>query len=193
MKIYYWKYYNKIIFKDINTIIRPNFKVIFARYYGAVWIPRFALRFLGHAHFPFFFFFWLQLDLLTKSVVNIVLMHCSQIPQITFFINFFIKNRSHNTIHTFKNYFTIVFSVFNFSKISSIQQTLYLWVLYPRKCKRRRKKKAVTQTQTQRHTQKQLFIFIFSTFFWKRKYCTTKRQTNYHLHENVELLLKQEE
>jgi len=27
-----------------------------------------------------------------------------------------IKNRSHGTIHTFKNYFTTVFSVFNFNK-----------------------------------------------------------------------------
>ena len=29
--------------------------------------------------------------------------------QISFFINFFIKNRSHDTIYTFKNYFTTVF------------------------------------------------------------------------------------
>ena len=30
-------------------------------------------------------------------------------PQISFFINFFIKNGSHSTIHTFKNYFATVF------------------------------------------------------------------------------------
>ena len=35
-------------------------------------------------------------------------------PQILFFINFFIKNGSHDTIHTFKNYFATVFSVFSF-------------------------------------------------------------------------------
>ena len=35
-------------------------------------------------------------------------------PQISFFINFFIKNGSYSTIHTFKTYFAIVFSVFNF-------------------------------------------------------------------------------
>ena len=35
-------------------------------------------------------------------------------PQISFFINFFIKNESHSTIHTFKNYFVTVFSVFSF-------------------------------------------------------------------------------
>ena len=46
-------------------------------------------------------------------------VHYSQDPQIALFSNFFIKNRSHGTIHTFKNYFTTVFSVFN--KISCIQ------------------------------------------------------------------------
>ena len=40
-------------------------------------------------------------------------------PQISLFSNFFIKNGSHDTIHTFKNYFAIVFSVS--ATISSIQ------------------------------------------------------------------------
>ena len=40
-------------------------------------------------------------------------------PQISFFINFFIKNGSHSTIHTFKNYFAIMFSIS--TTISSIQ------------------------------------------------------------------------
>ena len=38
-------------------------------------------------------------------------VHCSRDPQTSLFSNFFIKNRSHGTIHTFKNYFAIVFSV----------------------------------------------------------------------------------
>ena len=42
-------------------------------------------------------------------------------PQISLFSNFFIKNGSHGTIYTFKNYFATVFSVFSFSKISPIQ------------------------------------------------------------------------
>ena len=41
-------------------------------------------------------------------------VHCSWDPQTSFFSNFFIKNRSHGTIHTFKNYFATVFSVFSF-------------------------------------------------------------------------------
>ena len=44
-------------------------------------------------------------------------------PQITLFNNFFIKNGSHSTIYTFKNYFTTVFSVSE--KISSIQTDPY--------------------------------------------------------------------
>ena len=35
--------------------------------------------------------------------------------QISLFINFFIKNESHNTIHTFKNYLLQCFSIFNFN------------------------------------------------------------------------------
>ena len=42
-------------------------------------------------------------------------------PQISLFNNLFIKNEFYGTIHTFKNYFTTVFSVFSFGKISSIQ------------------------------------------------------------------------
>ena len=48
------------------------------------------------------------------SSVNSAPVHCSQVPQITLFSNFFIKNGSHNTIYTFKNYFATVFSVFSF-------------------------------------------------------------------------------
>ena len=35
-------------------------------------------------------------------------------PQILFFINFFIKNWSHGTIYTFKNYFATVISAISF-------------------------------------------------------------------------------
>ena len=42
-------------------------------------------------------------------------------PQISLFSNFFIKNGSHGTIYTFKNYFTTVFFSFQFSVFSCIQ------------------------------------------------------------------------
>ena len=35
-------------------------------------------------------------------------------PQISLFSNFFIKNGSHGTIYTFKNYFAIVISAISF-------------------------------------------------------------------------------
>ena len=46
--------------------------------------------------------------------------HCALFtdPQISLFNYFFIKNGSHDTIHTFKNYFVIVFFSFQFSAVS---------------------------------------------------------------------------
>ena len=55
------------------------------------------------------------------TVVDFFPMNSVRDPQTSLFNNFFIKNWSHGTIHTFKNYFTTVFLVFSFSKISSIQ------------------------------------------------------------------------
>ena len=68
---------------------------------------------------PFFFFFFLL------SAVNANFFdreQCIRVlfmdPQISLFINFFIKNGSHDTIHTFKNYFVTVFFSFQFSAVS---------------------------------------------------------------------------
>ena len=69
-------------------------------------------------YFTFGFFFATTFDFF---MVNSVFVYCLQILQITFLSNFFIKNESYSIIYTFKNYFTTVFLVFNFSKISSIQ------------------------------------------------------------------------
>ena len=41
-------------------------------------------------------------------------VHCSRDLQTSFFSKTFIKNGSYGTIHTFKNYFATVFSVFSF-------------------------------------------------------------------------------
>ena len=60
-----------------------------------------------------------QRPLYVLYVTPVGLMHSSRDPQTSFSSNFFIKNGSHSTIHTFKNYFVTVFSVFN--KISDIQ------------------------------------------------------------------------
>ena len=76
----------------------PNYNVWLKleRIYVLVWIALISAA----SVFPQFFFFFL--------------VHCSRVPQTPLFINFFIKNGSHSTIHTFKNYFATVFSVFSF-------------------------------------------------------------------------------
>ena len=56
------------------------------------------------------------------------LVYCLQGSQILFFNNFFIKNEFYRVIYIFKNYFAIVFSVFSFSKISSIQTDPCVWI-----------------------------------------------------------------
>ena len=58
--------------------------------------------------FPLFFFLAACFDF---SAVNSAPVHCSRVPQTPTFSNFFIKNESHDTIHTFKNYFVTVFSI----------------------------------------------------------------------------------
>ena len=65
--------------------------------------------------FFFFFFSAVIVDFVNSEQCICVLF---TVPQITLFSNFFIKNGSHSTIYTFKNYFATVFSVsvFSFSK-----------------------------------------------------------------------------
>ena len=88
------------------------------------------LRFLRFqfAAFSFFFFFTRFLPL--AATVHVRYMNSSRNiwpvfreqyirvlftdPQILFFINFFIKNGSHGTIYTFKNYFATVISAISF-------------------------------------------------------------------------------
>ena len=63
---------------------------------------------------PFFFFFFLRVN------SNLTWVYCS----CTVYVLKNIKNRSHDTIYTIKNYFVTVFSVFSFqfsATISSIQ------------------------------------------------------------------------
>ena len=71
------------------------------------------LRFL-----TFFFFFGFPTALFDQVNCEQYTYALFMDPQIPLFSNFFIKNGSHGTIYTFKNYFTIVLSVS--AKISSI-------------------------------------------------------------------------
>ena len=80
-----------------------------------VWIAmKLASAFLLYV-FLFFFFLARNSLIFKMCTVHTCTVHG---PQITLFRNFFIKNGSHSTIYTFKNYFATVFlvSVFNFNK-----------------------------------------------------------------------------
>ena len=76
----------------------------------------------------FLFFFFINWEarqhkpttlLITKFALFSRSVYCSWDSQTSFFNKFFIKYESHRTIHTFKNYFSTVLSVF--SKINCIQ------------------------------------------------------------------------
>ena len=71
-----------------------------------------------HPAFPFFFFFFWAFCGCGESFSRSCALFTGPI-NLFFFNKIFIKNRSHDTIHTFKNYFTSTFSVF--SKINGIQ------------------------------------------------------------------------
>ena len=82
-----------------------------------------CLRFTSYVFVFFFFFFFTRFGLTrllfmycslnsnrlfhSKQCISVLFMD----SQISLFSNFFIKNGSHGTIHTFKNYFATVFSV----------------------------------------------------------------------------------
>ena len=69
---------------------------------------------------PFFFFLLsaVKVDFFnSEQYIRALFMD----PQISLFINFFIKNGSYDTIHIFKNYFATVIFSFQFSVFSYIQ------------------------------------------------------------------------
>ena len=82
----------------------------------------------SHVHLLFIFFFFFFFLLRVNS--NITWVYCSRTVyhcSCTVYLLKNIKNGSHDTIYTFKNYFVIVFSVFSFqfsAIINSIQTHL---------------------------------------------------------------------
>ena len=122
VKIKNWKHYSKIIFKCVNSIVKSIFnEKIAEKWY--LWIPYTVHgthrtdkndEKVGKCGMNSSHNFW---PVFREQFIHALFAD----PQILFFINFFIKNGFHSTIHTFKNYFATVFSVFNFNKISYIQ------------------------------------------------------------------------
>ena len=72
---------------------------------------RLRLRLILQSIFSFFFFFFF---VSSCNFWPILPWHYSWIPQTSLFSNFFIKNWSHSTIHTFKIYFATMFSIISF-------------------------------------------------------------------------------
>ena len=64
--------------------------------------------------FVFFIYFWERA--LAFFAFLVCLAHYLRDLQISFFNKNFIKNMSHCTIYTFKNYFATIFSVFSFQQ-----------------------------------------------------------------------------
>ena len=143
LKIILLQYFQFSVFNFSNNKLNPNGPYVSV---GNTKVA-FGLRFWAafqHLCFPSSFFFFLiensvftqdavcqqvlctvhgpTTSLTSKFCIEICLsvghMHCSRDPQTSFFTQNFIKNGSHDTIHTFKNYFTTVFSIF--SKIGDI-------------------------------------------------------------------------
>ena len=95
------------------------------RYSVYVWIPRPRLHFVLHA-----FFFFVQPAIVDKSTMNSARCALFTNSQITLFNHFFIKNRSHNIIHIFKNYFATVFLVFSFQLYQTDPPSLFIQSSY---------------------------------------------------------------
>ena len=94
-----------------------------------VWVPR--LHFSVHVFYFFFFFLPVFVDFgrqfLLLWTVYTLFTHCAY----TVHVLKNIKNGSHDTIYTFKNYFVTVFSVFSNNKFNPNTPLIYLSRQHP--------------------------------------------------------------
>ena len=113
-------------------------------YLGYIWEARFALPKRVCVSVFVFFFFSRKVWLFNQFSATCGSRALFTNPQISLFSNFLIKNGSHGTIYTFKNYFAIVFFNFQFSTVSkrtldistfsfSYQFPLFLFSFTPQK------------------------------------------------------------
>ena len=81
----------------------------------------------GYVYVPFFFFFFhfMRFTKRQETINTVLFIYYSSIfyvlfmELITILLKIYVKNRPHDTIYTFKNYFIKIFSVF--ATINSIQ------------------------------------------------------------------------
>ena len=93
--------------------------------YASMYLFGFTSAFCFHAFSLFFFSYFFQVAVVDYSPVNSARVHYSR----TIFSNFFIKNGFHSTIHTFKNYFVTVFSVFSKNKLYPNKPLIWIFVI----------------------------------------------------------------
>ena len=121
--------------RNVNTEVLIGWPAKEKSYNVIVWIQRFLMN--PAVRFPLFSFFFSRVSgrgetkftvYETNVTVHALFWYCLCTVHGThsYFIQKNIKNGSHSTIYTFKNYFVTVFSVFSFqfsisATISSIQ------------------------------------------------------------------------
>ena len=109
--------------RNVNTEVLIGWPAKEKSYNVTVWIQRFSLNlvFSSFFFFPFFYvfqggrrqnlLFTRQMSLFTHCFGTVYALFME--PTATL-LKKYIKNRSHGTIHTFKNYFAKILSVFSF-------------------------------------------------------------------------------
>ena len=107
--IHHIKPFKLSLLDQITPTTYASLILFYPKNHVPVWIQRFPLN-LG-LHFLIFFVPAALFDQVNREQCTRALFTNPQIP---LFSNFFIKNGSYGIIHTFKNYFTTVFSVFSF-------------------------------------------------------------------------------
>ena len=120
-KNYFTTMFSVSVFNFSKNKLNPNTPIVMRNwlpYYFSWWVFKWRLDSMFMSCICVFCFFFLLeswlLTFLCEQCTPMGLVHYSRDPQTLLFSNFFIKNGSHGTIHTFKNYFATVFSIFSF-------------------------------------------------------------------------------
>ena len=118
LKTYCWNHCSKIIFKCVNNTVGPIFNEKIDKKWN-LWVREQCTDVLFTEN-------WSKVTATvhvryinsSRNIWPVLREQCIRAlftdPQISFFINFFIKNGSHGIIYTFKNYFATVISTISF-------------------------------------------------------------------------------
>ena len=122
-----------------NEVKEPNQLYLDSQYtfgyelFSCIWHFAFCvfLFFFLFFFFPFLMhaFLFLGDKVHCSCTVHILFTHCSRDSQPLYLEKKYIKNESHSTIHTFKNYFATVFSISNQITIATHPNLQQVYVL----------------------------------------------------------------